>query len=284
MNLNEDEKEHIKIYYNILRNVEKEISKEILEKIKNIPSLKELLEATSAEEMEKNSKLSRKIQEDAIFSNKWDSFFSYQASQGEIYAKLGIPIEDWFELTSMLRFIIVKKLHESKFDSPHQILNVISGMDKMVDLSLVSISTGYLNTKQNIIQEQIRAIKELSTPILQINDKLLVMPLVGIMDSNRAKQMTKELLYNIKERKASIVILDITGIPIVDTKVANHLIQTAKAVQLMGGEIIITGISPEIAETLVNLRAHLGEVPTLTDLAAGIQKAKSLLTNLNKIQ
>lgn len=281
MNINDQEKELITLYYNFFRNIEKDISKEMIEIVNHIPSFKELIESISADEMEKNSKHSRKIQEDAIFANEWEGFFSYQASQGETYAKLGIPLDEWFDLTSSLRFILIKKFRTTKFENPENMLNIISGMDKMIDLSLVSIAKGYLNAKQSIIQEQLQAIKELSTPILQINDKVLIIPLIGIMDSNRAKQMTKELLYKIKEKKAAIVILDITGVPIVDTKVANHLIQTAKAVQLMGGEIIITGISPEIAETLVNLGANLGEVATLRDLEAGIQKTNHLLANSN---
>ena len=275
--IKEEEKEYIKFFYNFQNKIQQSLTKDLLEKAQTIPSFKEILSSISPKEMEKNTKISKKMQEDAIFSNKWDEFLEYQSTQGELYAKLGVPIQDWFDLTNELRYSIIKYIQSTELVKTEELLKIISGMDKYVDLSLVSITRGYLRAKQNIIQDQLKAIKELSTPILQIREKLLAIPLIGIIDSVRAKQMTKDLLYKIKEKKASIIILDITGVPIVDTKVANHLIQTTKAVQLMGGVIIISGISPEIAETMVNLGADLGGIKTLIDLESGIHEANKLL-------
>lgn len=275
--IKEQEKKDIKSFYSFQKQIQQSITKDLLEKVHDIPSFKEILESMSPEEMEKNSQISREMQEGAIFSNKWTEFLTYQSTQGELYAKLGVPIRDWFDLTSELRYSILKNLQTTDLGEKTDVYKILRGLEKYVDLSLVSIAEGYLQAKQNIIQDQLQAIKELSTPILQIREKLLAIPLIGIIDSVRAKQMTKDLLYKIKEKKASIIILDITGVPIVDTKVANHLIQSAKAVQLMGGIIIITGISPEIAETMVSLGADLEGIKTLTDLEAGIQEANKLL-------
>jgi anti-anti-sigma regulatory factor len=123
-------------------------------------------------------------------------------------------------------------------------------------------------------EDQLRAvIQELSTPIIPIHQGVLVLPLVGAIDSLRSQEITERLLEEIVRLQADIVIIDITGVSVVDTSVANHLIMTAQAVNLLGSRVVFTGISSTIAQTIVQLGVSLGDVVTLSNLQAGMQYA-----------
>lgn len=120
-------------------------------------------------------------------------------------------------------------------------------------------------------EDQLRAvIQELSTPIIPIYRGVLVLPLVGAIDSLRSQEITERLLEEIVRQQADIVIIDITGVSVVDTSVANHLIMTAQAVNLLGSRVIFTGISSTIAQTIIQLGVNLGDVVTLNNLQAGM--------------
>jgi PAS domain S-box-containing protein len=121
------------------------------------------------------------------------------------------------------------------------------------------------------------AIRALSTPVLPVRERLLILPLIGVVDSNRALQLTEQLLSSIRTYRAKSVVVDITGVPIVDSRVANHLLQTVEAARLMGASVIVTGISPEIAQTLVRIGIDLSRLVTRTDLMGGIEEAERLL-------
>ena len=123
-------------------------------------------------------------------------------------------------------------------------------------------------------EDQLRAvIQELSTPIIPIYQGVLVLPLVGTIDSIRSQEITERLLEDIVRQQADMVIIDITGVSVVDTSVANHLIMTAQAVNLLGSRVIFTGISSTIAQTIIQLGVNLGDVVTLSNLQAGMSFA-----------
>lgn len=127
--------------------------------------------------------------------------------------------------------------------------------------------------QQEIIAAQQSALRELSTPLIPILEGVVVMPLIGAIDSARAQQIMETLLVGIGEKRASIAILDITGVRVVDTQVANALIRTAQAAQLLGARVILTGITPEVAQTLVQLGIDLSSVMTRSTLQSGIAYA-----------
>jgi DNA-binding LacI/PurR family transcriptional regulator/anti-anti-sigma regulatory factor len=127
--------------------------------------------------------------------------------------------------------------------------------------------------QQQIIETQARAIQELSTPIIPVMHRILVMPLIGAIDTLRARDSMRALLAGIREHRAKVVILDITGVPLVDTSVANHLVKTMQAARLKGTRAIITGISDAVAETLVDLGVDWGDFETQADLQTGLLTA-----------
>ena len=124
--------------------------------------------------------------------------------------------------------------------------------------------------QQAIIREQAELLSELSTPLIPISDGVLVMPLIGTITDRRAQQVMETLLEGIVQYQAETVLLDITGVKTVDTSVANALIQVARAVNLIGAHIVLTGIQPRIAQTLVQLGVSLGNIVTYSTLQAGI--------------
>ena len=124
--------------------------------------------------------------------------------------------------------------------------------------------------QQQVIDSQQAAIRELSTPLIPIAEDMLILPLVGTVDSTRAQQVMETLLEGIAEHQAEFAIIDITGVQMVDTQVANALIQTAQAVKLLGAQVVLTGIQPAIAQTLVQLGADLSDIMTYDTLHAGI--------------
>jgi rsbT co-antagonist protein RsbR len=125
-------------------------------------------------------------------------------------------------------------------------------------------------------QAQLReAIQELSTPIIPLYTGLLAVPLVGRVDSQRAQALTEAMLEAIAREQAELVLLDITGVAVVDTNVANHLMQTARAAALLGSQVVLVGISAEVAQTLVQLGLDLGQLVTLSNLQSGLEYALS---------
>jgi anti-anti-sigma regulatory factor len=148
----------------------------------------------------------------------------------------------------------------------------------MVDVTQRKRSEALLRQQiqlEETIQAQNAVLAELSTPLIPISDEVMVMPLIGAVDSQRAQQVLESLLQGIASSGARVAILDITGVPVVDTQVANALIRAAQAVKLLGAHVVLTGIRPEVAQTLVGLGADLGGIVTRSSLQSGIAYATS---------
>jgi len=127
--------------------------------------------------------------------------------------------------------------------------------------------------QQRIIESQEAVIRELATPIMPIYRGIVVLPLVGTIDTRRAQQIMQTMLTSIASYQASVVIMDITGVPVMDTGVANHLLQVARAARLLGSEVIIVGIRPEVAQTIVHLGVDLSGMMTKQNLQRGLEYA-----------
>ena len=127
------------------------------------------------------------------------------------------------------------------------------------------------------IQQQSREIMELSTPVMQVWQGVVVAPLIGSLDSNRTQQFMERLLNRIVETNSPVALVDITGVPTIDTQTAQHLIETISAVRLLGAQVVLTGVRPAIAQTLVHLGIDLTGIMTRSSLSAGLQVALDIL-------
>lgn len=127
-----------------------------------------------------------------------------------------------------------------------------------------------IQLQEQVIAAQQAALRELSTPLIPISNGVVAMPLVGSIDSARAQQIVETLLEGVSNTRAATAIVDITGVPVVDTQVANTLLRAAQAVQLLGAKVVLTGIRPEVAQTLVNLGIRLDDIVTRATLQSGV--------------
>jgi anti-anti-sigma regulatory factor/predicted hydrocarbon binding protein len=140
-------------------------------------------------------------------------------------------------------------------------------------LNALSMKTGLVQKQEEIIKAQKRVLEELMTPIIPVVEGIIIMPLVGSVDSSRAREITRALLAGISAYRAKVIILDVTGVSVIDSGVADHLNKTIQAARLKGAETIITGISDAVAETVVDLGIDWGAVGTLRDLQTGLVTA-----------
>jgi rsbT co-antagonist protein RsbR len=142
----------------------------------------------------------------------------------------------------------------------------------------ISLHTDVLiHERERTIGRQSEAIRELSTPVLQIRDRLLLLPLVGVIDTHRAQLITENLLHAIRASRARVVVIDVTGVATIDSKVANHLLQTITAARLMGARTIVSGVSADVAQSMVALGIELSPFQTVGDLQGGLEHAERLL-------
>lgn len=133
--------------------------------------------------------------------------------------------------------------------------------------------------KDKLIAQQSRALQELSTPVIQVWDGVLILPLIGTVDTRRGHQITESLLESIVDTQASVAIIDITGVPVVDTLVAGHFINAVRAARLLGADVILTGVSPYNAQALVKLGVDLSQISTQGSLKSGLRMAIEMAGN-----
>jgi rsbT co-antagonist protein RsbR len=166
-----------------------------------------------------------------------------------------------------LKEVVLPLLRERVGDDRDLLLDLSLTLSRVVDAAGLVVFQSYLQGREEIIRRQTQEIQELSTPVVQLWRQILAVPLIGTLDSARVQVVMENLLHGIKEHEAKIAILDITGVPTVDTVVAQHLMQTVAAARLMGADCIISGIRPQIAQTIVHLGVALGDVVTKSSLA-----------------
>jgi len=168
-----------------------------------------------------------------------------------------------------LQFEVGKAVADDAKALSEALWQVSTMLDK---LGLVTIEAYQLGREQ-VIQRQQQELLDLSTPVIKIWDGIVAVPLIGTLDSERTQVVMESLLEAIVLNEAGIAIIDITGVPTVDTQVAQHLLKTVAAARLMGAECIISGIRPQIAQTIVHLGVELGDVTTKSTLADALRVA-----------
>lgn len=162
-------------------------------------------------------------------------------------------------------------------EAPADGLQCYLSLQKVSFLDMSLHSDVLVHERQRIIGRQSEAIRELSTPVLQVRDRLLLLPLIGVIDTHRAKLVTENLLHAIRETRAKVVVLDVTGVATIDSKVANHLVQTVSAAKLMGATTIVTGVTADVAQSMVALGIEMTPFKTVGDLQGGLEYAEQLL-------
>jgi rsbT co-antagonist protein RsbR len=194
-----------------------------------------------------------------------------------IHEKIGLPVRSFLGMYALyFREIAALLLNEHPGD-PRRAFDAFHSLTKLLFLDVGLAVDVYIFQRERTIANQQEAIRELSTPVLRLRDRLLVLPIIGILDTSRAQKLTEGLLASIRECRAKVVILDVTGVPAVDSAVANHLLQTVEASRLMGAQVIVTGLSSNVAQALVTLGVDLTKLNAVGDLQGGIEVADRIM-------
>jgi rsbT co-antagonist protein RsbR len=202
---------------------------------------------------------------------------NYARDLSERIIPRGVETHEVLGIVLLLRDVMARSLFK-KYQSDFGLLNqVLDAYEPAANRIANTVAVGFVRERERVIRQQQEAIRELSTPVLQVRERLLILPIIGVLDTARARQVTEQLLRSIRANRAKVVVIDITGVPAVDSAVANHLVQTVEASRLMGATGIVTGLSSETAQTLVTIGVDLAKMRTVGDLQGGIEEAERLL-------
>lgn len=214
---------------------------------------------------------------EALETGTFEALQAYARGLSERIIPRGVETDEVIGIVLLLRDVLARSLF-AKYQNDFALLNrILDAYEPAANRIANTVAVGFVQERERVIREQQEAIRVLSTPVLQVRERLLILPIIGVIDPQRARQLTEQLLRGIRTNRAKVVVIDITGVPVMDANVANHLVQTVEATRLLGATVIITGLSPEIAQTLVTIGVDLGKMNTVGDLQGGIEEAERLL-------
>ncbi len=237
----------------------------------------ELLTAMTPEELFSEATAVYDNYVEVLETGSVEALQAYARDLSERIIPRGVETDEVVGIVLLLRDVLARSLFE-KYQTEFGMLNrVLDAYEPAANRIANTVAVSFVQERERIIRQQQEAIRELSTPVLQVREQLLILPIIGVLDSQRARQVTEQLLRAIRANRAKVVVIDITGVPTIDSTVANHLVQTVDASGLMGASVIITGLSSEIALTLVTIGLDLSKMNAVGDLQGGIEEAERLL-------
>jgi rsbT co-antagonist protein RsbR len=214
---------------------------------------------------------------EVLESGSVEALEAYARNLSERIIPRGVETHEVVGIVLLLRDVLARSLFQ-KYQADFGLLNrVLDAYEPAANRIANTVAVGFVQERERVIRQQQEAIRELSTPVLQVRERLLILPIIGVIDAQRARQLTEQLLRAIRNNRARVVVIDITGVPSVDAKVANHLLQTVDATRLMGASVIVTGLSSEIALTLVTIGVDLTKINAVGDLQGGLEEAERVL-------
>jgi rsbT co-antagonist protein RsbR len=214
---------------------------------------------------------------EAVETGTFEALQAYARNLSERVIPRGVETDEVVGIVLLLRDVLARSLFAKYQDDFDKLNSILDAYEPAANRIANTVAVGFVQERERIIREQQEAIRELSTPVLQVRERLLILPIIGAIDPQRARQLTEQLLRGIRTNRAKVVVIDITGVAALDSIVASHLVQTVEASRLLGAMVIVTGLSPEIAQTLVTIGVDLGKMHTVGDLQGGIEEAERLL-------
>lgn len=187
-----------------------------------------------------------------------------------------IPLQSIHQVLRSLNHATIQTFRTYYADDPTRLLGMIERMYQLTEEGMMGMFNGYEDAHSELLANQELALAEISSPIVPVYSGILVLPLIGSIDSRRASQIMEALLDAISHHSADVVILDITGVPVIDTGVANYLLQAARAARLLGSTVVLVGIGAEIAQMIVQLGIDLTGMITRANLQGGVEYALEL--------
>src|SRR5437870_2228171 len=216
---------------------------------------------------------------EALETGTFEALQAYSRRLSERIIPRGVETDEVVGIVLLLRDVLARSLFTKYQDNVEKLNRILDSYEPAANRIANTVAVGFVEERERIIRQQQEAIRELSTPVLQVRERLLILPIIGVIDPQRARQLTEQLLRAIRTNRAKVVVIDITGVAAMDSNVANHLVQTVEASRLLGATVIVTGLSPEIAQTLVTIGVDLSEMATVGDLQGGIEEAERLFAD-----
>jgi rsbT co-antagonist protein RsbR len=213
----------------------------------------------------------------ALETGSVETLQAYARDLSERIIPRGVETHEVLGIVLLLRDVLARSLFVNYQHDADLLNRILDVYEPAANRIAATVGVSFVEERERVIREQQEAIRELSTPVLQVRDRLLILPIIGGLDSQRARQLTEQLLGAIQQNRAKVVVIDITGVATVDVTVANHLVQAVDAARLMGASAIITGLSSRIAQTLVDLGVDLSMMRTVGDLQGGLEEAERVL-------
>src|SRR5712672_2222767 len=214
---------------------------------------------------------------EALETGTFEALQAYARNLSERIIPRGVETHEVVGIVLLLRDVLARSLFGKYHEDFDKLNRILDAYEPAANRIANTVAVGFVQERERVIRQQQEAIRELSTPVLQVRERLLILPIIGVIDPQRARQLTEQLLRAIRNNRARVVVIDITGVPSVDSTVANHLVQTVEASRLLGATVIVTGLSSEIAQTLVTIGVDLTKMNTVGDLQGGIEEAELLL-------
>jgi rsbT co-antagonist protein RsbR len=213
----------------------------------------------------------------ALDRGEWEAYWDSVRHQAAGYANAEISLASWIELIHLVRDDVLDRLAAVHSGSAQELVEDIKALDRWLDDATAVFGQTFVSTNEQVIARQQQAIRQLSTPVLQLRPGLLLLPIVGVLDTERLEQLRAGLLDGIRRRRAAVVVLDVTGVPQIDEVATHQLIDAVASAHMMGAAVIVSGLSAEIASILVNARIDLGRVTSVGDLESGIELAEAVI-------
>jgi rsbT co-antagonist protein RsbR len=214
---------------------------------------------------------------DVLETGSVETLQEYARDLSERIIPRGVETDEVLGIVLLLRDVLARALFVNYQHDAGLLNAILDAYEPAANRIAVTVGVSFVEERERVIREQQEAIRELSTPVLQIRDRLLILPIIGMLDAQRARQLTEQLLGAIQMSRAKVVVIDITGVATIDRTVANHIVETVEAARLMGAGAIITGLSSKIAQTLVDLGVDLSMMNTVGDLQGGLEEAERLI-------
>ena len=187
------------------------------------------------------------------------------------------PLENATYVIALRTAVRPMLVEEYQSEDSFRLASLLGHLANLIDKMALVMIENYIRSREETIRQQRADMMELSTPVIKVWDKILTLPIIGTLDSRRAQLMMEALLQRIVETGSTVAILDITGVRTMDTLVANHLIKTVTAARLMGARCVLTGVSPAIAQTMVQLGIDLSQITTRAQMSDGIRLALEMV-------
>jgi anti-anti-sigma regulatory factor len=217
---------------------------------------------------------SRRLTEGALDRGEWEPYWENIRRQAAGYANAEISLASWIELIHQVREDLFARVVAAAEDT---LLDDLKAVDRWLDDTTAVFAQTFVSTNEQVIARQQQAIRQLSTPVLQLRPGLLLLPIVGALDRQRLEGLRTGLLDGIRRRRAIVVVLDVTGVPEIDSVVAHELIGAVASAHMMGAQVIVSGLSADIANALVTAQIDLSRIASVVDLQSGIERAESVI-------